>query len=281
MQLLEKIEIDISGSCSVSPGWCWAGLRAFVMTATCTPRGCPWISTFHLNVADANRTQSDCQRGRERPLVHQILFSTSLLLFYLGLLPCLLLQTIRHISNQLFPPIVFATAANSRSLFLSSTLSDAQLALAFRRCQGKQGLLGPGLVFAGCQTSGTRENFCTYPDFFPFQLPSSCLALRPLLDFRVCGESCVYTTANPEVGSVVRACSERPQQLTSSDKLLGSADRAEVRHWREHSYSQNGPLKVCRVTLSFALAFQGMEFPYADVSLIYAFTQSLVHRPAR
>ena len=62
-----------------------------------------------------------------------LLFPTSLFLFCLGL-PRLL-----HTSDQLLAPFVFATAENSLSLFLSSPPTDAQLALPFERCQGRQG----------------------------------------------------------------------------------------------------------------------------------------------
>lgn len=68
----------------------------------------------HLLTASLTERKTICLRDL-------FLSLSGLLLLYLGLPPCLLPQTTTHISSRLFPPIASATAANSRSLFLSST----------------------------------------------------------------------------------------------------------------------------------------------------------------
>ena len=65
-----------------------------------------------------------------------LLFPASLLLVHMSMLLSLL-----HTLDQLsFAPFAFAIAANSLSLFWSSPPTDGQLVLAFKRCQGRQGV---------------------------------------------------------------------------------------------------------------------------------------------
>ena len=75
-------------------------------------------------------TQSDSQR-QASPL------TLKPLLVYLSVLPCLL-----HTLDQLlFAPFAIVIAANSLSVFQSHPPTDGQLVLAFKRCQGRQGVV--------------------------------------------------------------------------------------------------------------------------------------------
>lgn len=144
-----------------------------------------------------------------------------------------LLHTLDRLS---LAPFAFAIAANSLSLFWSSPPTDGQLALAFKRCQGRQG------VAEAC------VGVCGMPDIWAagkllhqlWFLFAASIQLFGSRDRRLCltwkcvGKAVFIQLQTPRL-KVGRVRSWRLQWLTGLNKLLDSENRAETHYWREQN----------------------------------------------
>lgn len=159
-------------------------------------------------------------------------FPASLPLVYVCVLPGLL-HTLDRLS---LAPFAFAIAANSLSLFWFSPPTDGQLALAFKRCQGRQG------VAEAC------VGVCGMPDIWAagkllhqlWFLFAASIQLFGSRDRRLCltwkcvGKAVFIQLQTPRL-KVGRVCSWRLQWFTGLNKLLDSENRAETHYWREQN----------------------------------------------
>lgn len=233
------------GFCALCPGRARAGADS--AAAPSMGLGCHQLHTVRLS---------------ERKT---LLFPASLLLVYMSVLLSLL-----HTLDQLsFAPFAFAIAANSLSLFWSSPPTDGQLVLAFKRCQGRQGVAEACVGVCGMPDIWAAGKLL-HQLWFLFAASIQLFGSgdrRLYLTWKCVGKAVFIQLQTPRL-KVGRVRSWRLQWLTDLNKLLDSENQAETHYWREqnklNSSSQTEPLQSY---LRFALAFHVMETLSADTSL--------------